>query len=124
VYKQFKKKVLNIIYNNILYRFLMEIVAPEKYGFTVYSKSGCQNCLKIKTLLKNNQLKYTIVDCDEYLIKDKELFKKIMKKMVNTEDLKPFFFPIVFNDQQYLGGYNEFILYIEKLFVSFENLTF
>jgi len=102
----------------------MQITLPEKIGFTVYSKSGCQNCLKIKTLLKSNQLKYTIIDCDEYLMEDKDLFKENMKKMINLENTNALFFPMIFNDEKYIGGYNETLVCIEKLFLSFENLSF
>ena len=30
----------------------MEIIEPAKKGFTIYSKSGCTNCTKVKILKK------------------------------------------------------------------------
>jgi len=103
----------------------MEIKHPTQNGVTIYSKSGCQNCLKIKAILTKNKLLYTVIDCDEYLIENKELFKQNISKMINLENKSDaIFFPIIFNDAKYIGGYNEALIYIEKLFVSFENLTF
>ena len=36
--------------------------------FTIYTKSGCGNCIKVKTLLDENKIKYNKIECDEYLI--------------------------------------------------------
>jgi hypothetical protein len=44
----------------------MEIPEPETVGFTVYSKSGCPNCNKVKALLKEKNLLFKVVDCDEF----------------------------------------------------------
>ena len=49
----------------------MEFEKPSDADFTVYSKSGCPNCMKIKALLKEKYLLFNVVDCDEYLIEDK-----------------------------------------------------
>ena len=42
--------------------------------YTVYSKSGCPNCNKVKELLKSKNLTFTVIDCDEYLIESKPEF--------------------------------------------------
>ena len=34
----------------------MEIEEPLKTGFTVYSKSGCPNCTKVKKLLTEKRV--------------------------------------------------------------------
>lgn len=98
----------------------MDIINPNEYGFTIYSKSGCPNCLKVKALLQKNKLKFTIVDCDEYIIEDKSFFLLFINKLAKTSVTM---FPMIFNDGLFIGGYNEIQDYINKL-LSFENLTF
>lgn len=80
----------------------MDYEAPASKGFTVYTKSGCLNCPKVKSLLKEKELK--IVDCDEYLIEDRIDFLSYMKQITKM-DVK--FFPMVFNDGLYIGGYEQ-----------------
>ena len=80
----------------------MDYEEPASKGFTVYTKSGCLNCPKVKSLLKDRELK--IVECDEYLIDDRPRFKSFINNLANTE-VK--FFPMVFNDGVYIGGYDE-----------------
>ena len=96
----------------------MEFESPSEIGFTVYSKSGCPNCSKVKTLLKENNLIFNIIDCDEYLLEDKENFflfiKNISDKPCNT-------FPIVFYECELIGGLNETKNYITKLCFSVDD---
>ena len=40
----------------------MEIIKPEQKGFTVYSKSGCPNCMSVKHFIKDNKLFYTEIN--------------------------------------------------------------
>ena len=59
----------------------MDFINPYNNGFTIYSKSGCNYCLKIKTLLKETNLLFAI----NILLKIKKLFyflsiKKLTKK--------------------------------------------
>ena len=98
----------------------MDIIKPNEYGFTIYSKSGCPNCLKVKLLLQKNNLKFTIVDCDEYIIEDKTFFLLFINELAKTSVTM---FPMIFNDGLFIGGYNETTNYINKL-LSFDNLTF
>ena len=43
----------------------MDIDKPIDSGFTIYSKSGCPNCLKSKALLKEKNLLFKVIDCDD-----------------------------------------------------------
>ena len=95
----------------------MEFELPAKTGFTIYSKSGCPNCSKTKNILKDNNLVFNVIDCDEYLIEDKETFLEFIKNL-SQKDCK--MFPIIFFDGNFVGGYNETIQYIEKMLVSFD----
>ncbi len=81
----------------------IEFQEPSKTTYTIYSKSGCPGCKKVKELLK--QEKPSIIDCDEYLLEDKEGFLEFIAKIAKTT-VKVF--PIVFNkEQRFIGGYEE-----------------
>ena len=58
----------------------MDIFAPLDTGFTIYSKSGCSYCTKVKKLLLDKQIFFLDVSCDEFLIKDKEGFLLFIKE--------------------------------------------
>jgi len=79
--------------------------------FTVYSKSGCPNCLKVKTFLKDQKCDYKIVDCDEYLILERESFLLFIKDISGKSVTQ---FPIVFSNEVFIGGYTETKLFIER----------
>jgi glutaredoxin len=98
----------------------MEFEGPNVSGFTIYSKSGCQNCLKVKNLLKEKGFHFNIIDCDEYIIEDKEKFLLFINKLTE-KDVKVF--PIIFNKGKYIGGYNETKEVIDKLTLSFDETT-
>lgn len=95
----------------------MDFEAPNKIGFTIYSKSGCPNCLKVKSVLKDKNYLFKTIDCDEYLIEQKELFLAYIETIVNKSYK---IFPIVFFDCVFIGGYEETKTYIDKMNVSFE----
>lgn len=97
----------------------MEIDLPAAVEFTVYSKSGCINCHKIKKLIEKYSFFLTEVNCDEYLIEDKESFKTNMKNMTGREFAQ---FPVVFYEGKFVGDYQEATKYIEGLALSFSEL--
>ena len=100
----------------------MEFEEPIKSGFTIYSKSGCINCSKVKSLLKEKKLIFSVIDCDEYIIENKEDFLLFIKDKANREYKM---FPMVFYDGSFIGGYTETQEYTDKLLLSFEeNLNF
>lgn len=95
----------------------MEFELPVKTGFTIYSKSGCPNCVKLKTFLKDKNIFFTIINCDEYLIETKEQFLHFIKNMI-YQDVRVF--PIVLVDGSFIGSYNETLEYIEKTMLTFK----
>lgn len=100
----------------------MEFIEPNNNSFTIYSKSGCVNCNKVKTLLKDKHFLFNVIDCDDYLLEDKEGFLLFIKEKSNIEWKT---FPIVFFDGKFIGGYSETKIHLDKLMVSFEeNLNF
>jgi glutaredoxin len=90
---------------------------PSEQKFTLYSKSGCINCRKVKDLLKNNSLEYEIVDCDDYLLEDKENFLLFIQSY-SVSNWKSF--PMVFHDGKFIGGYDETVKYLDKITTSFD----
>jgi glutaredoxin len=94
----------------------MEFILPSKKGFTIYSKSGCSNCINIKKLLQQHNIDYLMVDCDEYLIEDREFFLQFIQNITERECK---LFPIVFFDGNFLGGFKETIEYIDT-YISFD----
>lgn len=94
----------------------MEIEEPFKTGFTVYSKSGCPNCTKVKKLLAEKKVFFIDIDCDDYIIEDKEKFLFFIKERANKEYKT---FPMVFNDGNFIGGFTETHDYFNKL-LSFD----
>ena len=97
----------------------MEFEKPSNANFTVYSKSGCPNCSSAKKILKDKNLIFNVVDCDDYIIEDKENFLLFIKDLSQREIKQ---FPIIFHDGIIIGGYNETKEFINKLFLSFEDI--
>ena len=97
----------------------MEFEKPSDTDFTVYSKSGCPNCSNVKKILKDKGLLFNVVDCDDYIIEDKENFLWFIKDLSQREIKQ---FPIIFHAGNIIGGYNETRDFIDKLFLSFDNI--
>jgi glutaredoxin len=85
---------------------------PMETGFTVYSKSGCSFCTKVKKLLMDKQIFFVDIACDEFLIKDKEAFLLFIKERANKEYRT---FPMVFKDAKFIGGFGETEQYFDKI---------
>ena len=50
----------------------MDIPQLKKGEITVFSKSGCINCIKVKQFLKEKSIKFIVIECDEFILEDKE----------------------------------------------------
>ena len=96
----------------------MEIELPAEKGFTIYSKSGCINCDNIKKLLDDNKLEYNIINCDEYLNKNKEFFLNFIHTLVKKECKM---FPMVFSNQKFIGGYKDAFNEIHRICFDIED---
>ena len=90
----------------------MDILIPQPNIITVYSKSGCVNCVTIKNLLKEKQLLFEIINCDEYILENRDEFVKFMNNITGKENNV---FPMVFEYNKFIGGLNETKKYIETL---------
>ena len=60
--------------------------------FVIYTKSGCPNCYTIKKLLEKEEC--IIINCDEFLQKDREAFIEEMKRKTKWDKIQ---FPMIFN---------------------------
>jgi glutaredoxin len=102
---------------DVLDNIVFDFEKPNATDFTIYSKSGCPNCVKIKKLLGEKKLNFTIVDCDEYIIEDKQGFLLFINDLAE-KDVK--LFPMVFHNSKFIGSYNETTDFINKIWFSFE----
>ena len=88
-----------------------EFTKPSETCFTIYSKSGCSNCTKVKNLLQENKISFTIIDCDEYLLENKAEFLNFIMNLTSREWRT---FPIVFNNSQFIGGFIDTKVYLDN----------
>ena len=98
----------------------MEIVIEEPLneGYTIYSKSGCINCNKLKKIFKEKRIGFVEVQCDEYLIENKDFFLSFIKQKTQKEFNV---FPMIFYNANFIGGYSETKENIEKSEVTFDD---
>lgn len=90
----------------------MNFPKPQKGIITVYSKSGCNYCIKVKALLQEKQCEFSIIDCDKFILENRDEFLLFIQEMIGKEYK---FFPMVFNDNIFIGGYDETIKYFTSL---------
>jgi thioredoxin-related protein len=78
----------------------INIIPPRYFGITIYTKSNCIRCDILKKDVKHLITPVYIVDCDEYLNKDRDGFIKKMASYMDKEYNHKFklSFPIVFVD--------------------------
>jgi glutaredoxin len=86
--------------------------SPKQRQFTIYSKTGCTNCSRVKQFLEENNLLYTEVNCDLFLGEHKQSFllfiQHLAGKQVNT-------FPMVFDHFHFIGGFQQTVDYCDKM---------
>jgi len=99
----------------------MEFEEPTSNNFTIYSKSGCILCDKVKDLLTKNMLVFSVVDCDEYLLEDKQGFLLFINSCAKKDTCG---FPKVFKDGDFVGSYKETKELVDKILDFEENGDF
>ena len=90
----------------------MHVEEPSSIGFTIYSKTECSYCVKVKNLLMEKQIFFLDIDCGEYLKEDRDGFLSFIEKRVSKKYTT---FPMVFKDGVFLGGFRETSAYFDKL---------
>jgi glutaredoxin len=89
----------------------MEYIEPALNNYTIYTKSGCSNCTKVKKFIESENEKPLIIDCDEWLIEDKPAFLEFIREKAGKECKT---FPMVFYNKEFIGGFDETKVYKEK----------
>jgi len=89
--------------------------------FTIYTKSKCIYCDKVKILLDSKIKNYKIINCDSYLENKttKEEFLKFVKS-ISKKEWKTF--PIVFYEGEFVGGFNDTSIFLEKMDAFIDNM--
>lgn len=95
----------------------MEFTTPDSTCFTVYSKSGCPSCTTVKKYIKDKHFFVTEINCDEYILEDKEEFLKFIEELSGIRHKT---FPIVFYKGKFVGGSTETIDLIDKILLLFD----
>ena len=73
--------------------------------YTVYTKSNCSYCDKIKLLMEEYSENVNYILCDEWLVSKRILFLNIMRVKTLKDEIT---FPIVFFEGNYIGWFNEY----------------
>lgn len=92
---------------------MLSIPLPDEAGYTVYSKTGCVYCDRVKALLEYEQV--TVVDCDSFLLNDREWFLRTMRVLCGRDYQM---FPMVFHHGRFLGGYDDTKEYYQSSLVN------
>ena len=82
----------------------MEFTRPVSSGYTVYGKSDCSFCEKVKDLLTEFDENFIYINCDQYLIADKAAFLQFIEKLAGKEHKT---FPMIFSSTEFVGGYSD-----------------
>lgn len=81
---------------------------PNPSGYTIYYKSGCIFCKNSKEILKS-ETGTKMINCDEFLIENKDKFLLFMKCIIGYEYR---YMPMIFKDNQFIGGYTDLMNYL------------
>lgn len=87
---------------------------PKEKIWTVYTKSNCIYCTKVKELLKSNNIDYISINCDEYIQNqiNKESFLSQIESLIEKKYRT---FPMVFDENNFIGGFVDTKNYIESI---------
>jgi glutaredoxin len=99
----------------------MEFEKPSLSGYIIYTKSGCNLCKKLKDHLIMKGHDFTVIDCDEYLVKDRDSFVAFIDSCAGKPTGG---FPKVFHDGVFIGCIDETRKYIETKLSFDENAYF
>ena len=89
----------------------VEYIKPSPTCYTIYSKSDCKNCTKVKEILQSHKIQIVIVNCDDYLLTNKAGFLEFIMNLISMEWKT---FPIVFDNGKFIGGFVDTKIYLEQ----------
>ena len=86
---------------------MIDFEQPSTNKITIYSKSECINCYKVKDLLNKTGIDFHVINCDAYLVDNKTKIR-FLEFIESLSDVPTNTFPMVFDaDGKYIGGYTE-----------------
>ncbi len=88
---------------------------PSAIGYTIYTKTECMYCNKVKQLLEKEQV--TIIACDDALEHDRNAFLVHMDSLTGRMHRT---FPFVFHEGRFIGGCDD----TEKYYATVQPLSF
>ena len=95
----------------------IEFESPSTTKITIYSKTECVNCYKLKDILNKTGVEYHMINCDKYLV-DTKTKNRFLEFIESISEIPTNTFPIVFDtNMKYIGGYVESKKYIQDNFV-------
>jgi glutaredoxin len=88
----------------------MNLIYPIEKGWTIYSISKCEYCDKSKLYLESIGEEINIINVDD-VIKKKYTKQKFLDHiyLMTGQNIK--YFPMIFKDKEYIGGFKELIEY-------------
>lgn len=81
---------------------------PSETIYTVYTKSKCTFCEKVKDFFIDSGFEYTVILCDDFLVKNKMEFLEFIESISGVPHNT---FPMVFHKGNFVGGYNDTLTY-------------
>lgn len=98
----------------------MEFQFPSADGFTVYTKTKCDHCVKLKEHLREKYMVFQEVVCDDYLTQDRNGFLSFIQS--NTPGRTHTTFPMAFYQGFFVGGREDTEKYVASMLLSFDEL--
>lgn len=79
--------------------------------YLIISKKNCIYCDKSKDLLKEKNISYTIMNCDNILNGQNNIniFLEYMCELIGYEYMT---FPMIFFDKKFIGGFNQLVKHV------------
>ena len=90
---------------------------PPGLNYTVFSKAGCGDCDKAKSLLEAKGVPFTVVPCDAWLVEEGGTRDKFLThaRILMDSANAPVRFPMIFHNRVYVGGYAALKRYLEDV---------
>jgi glutaredoxin len=95
-----------------IYPIMYPDPAMDSSLFTIYCKSQCIYCKKVKKLLQEHSFPFIEIQCDVFLVENKPAFLKHMHDLAGVP-VKTF--PMVFHQGMFIGGYEDTQEYLHNI---------
>jgi glutaredoxin len=92
------------------------MIVPIDGVYTIYTKSECVYCDRVKEVLKTEHT--VIVNCDEILEQSRDEFLTIMDSLTHKHHRT---FPFVFHHTTFIGGCDDVVHYLKNNRLSFDD---